>query len=995
MNSKRKLFSILIFLLASFSAFSQIVPQVKTDQTFTADYVMKNWTTEDGLPGMTITTALQDKTGYMWIGTYDGLVRFDGVEFKTFSRSNDSRFDFASARSLCQASDGKIWIGHNDEGITSYVPNGEIHKFTMDSGLPNNKVNSVCEDLQHNIWVGTASGLCYITPDHEVKTPNGLAELGQEKILIQELYCDTAGRVWVTTGLENEFFVYENNVMQRYEGLKSFKNATVRCVTQDDTGAFWFGVDPHYAVKSKNGEETVFDISHDHHAGTMVTEIIQDAKGNIWFGLDSGLTVLHNSTYAYFDKRNGMPDEIVSKILEDKEGNIWVGFDRGGLLKISRSKFSTVPYKSSVNVICEDVERHCTWLGTDSGVACYKDNDFVENNVTKITKGYRVRHIELTSDNELLICSYSDEPLICIYPNDDVKIWKVKDGIANSKCRLAKKTSAGDYYVATTSGLSIIHHEDGHISTLTRDDGFSNHYIMWIYEDPKNQIWVGTNGGGVHVLKDEKIIKHYSTNENEGGLAGNVIFKILNNNNSIWIGTGTGLSKYIEETDSFVNYTSRNGIGTDSVFQMICDYTQTVWMTTNKGIFSSSLAEMEEVAEGKRDKITVKYYGASDGLITSGVTSTSLSSKDSLGRVWFTLVDGFAIYDPVKSEKKSDAPKAIFQQYTIDDHTYECNENNVVVAPADKRLSIKFTALSYISPENTLFSYMLEGFEKKYSEWTNARTVSYTNLKPGTYRFSVITQNADGVVSDPSYLIVTKEPFIWQQPWFWGTTIILIGFLAYFIVSLLIKFRIKKIEAKSEEERNFNKAIINAFANCVDGKDEYTNGHSQRVAKYTKMLAEKLGEDPQTVDKFYNIALLHDIGKIGIPDAILQKPGKLTADEFSTMKGHPYRGYEILKDVQIQEDLAAGAHHHHERIDGKGYPDGLVGENIPWVARIIAVADTFDAMSSNRPYRKKLPEDYIINEIKQCAGTQLDPKVVEKFLELYKEGAFSEVFSKY
>ena len=112
------------------------------------------------------------------------------------------------------------------------------------------------------------------------------------------------------------------------------------------------------------------------------------------------------------------------------------------------------------------------------------------------------------------------------------------------------------------------------------------------------------------------------------------------------------------------------------------------------------------------------------------------------------------------------------------------------------------------------------------------------------------------------------------------------------------------------------------------------------------------------------------------------------------MKGHPYRGYEILKDVQIQEDLAAGAHHHHERYDGKGYPDGLVGQNIPFVARIIAVADTFDAMSSNRPYRKKLPEDYIINEIKHCGGTQLDPLVVEKFLELYEEGAFKDVFDE-
>lgn len=121
---------------------------------------------------------------------------------------------------------------------------------------------------------------------------------------------------------------------------------------------------------------------------------------------------------------------------------------------------------------------------------------------------------------------------------------------------------------------------------------------------------------------------------------------------------------------------------------------------------------------------------------------------------------------------------------------------------------------------------------------------------------------------------------------------------------------------------------------------------------------------------------------------ILTKPGKLTDEEFAIMKSHAARGYEILKDIKIQEDIAAGAHHH-ERYDGKGYPDGLSGENIPWVARIIAVADTFDAMSSNRPYRDKLPLTFIVEEIENCAGSQFDPIVVKAFLALYIDGAFS------
>jgi HD-GYP domain-containing protein (c-di-GMP phosphodiesterase class II) len=154
------------------------------------------------------------------------------------------------------------------------------------------------------------------------------------------------------------------------------------------------------------------------------------------------------------------------------------------------------------------------------------------------------------------------------------------------------------------------------------------------------------------------------------------------------------------------------------------------------------------------------------------------------------------------------------------------------------------------------------------------------------------------------------------------------------------------------------------------------------------------GKSDEECEMIFYSALLHDVGKIGISDAIINKNGKLTSDEYDVIKEHPVMGNQILSSIEEYPYLSVGAHYHHERYDGKGYPDGLAGENIPWVARIIAVADTFDAMSSTRPYRKRLPEDFIISEIKNCAGTQLDPKVVQKFLELYEAGEFADVFSK-
>ena len=184
--------------------------------------------------------------------------------------------------------------------------------------------------------------------------------------------------------------------------------------------------------------------------------------------------------------------------------------------------------------------------------------------------------------------------------------------------------------------------------------------------------------------------------------------------------------------------------------------------------------------------------------------------------------------------------------------------------------------------------------------------------------------------------------------------------------------------------------MIEAFAKVIDMKDTYTNGHSTRVAEYTALLAKELGYDDETVEKYYNIALLHDIGKIGIPAEVLNKPGKLTDEEFKIIKSHSAQGFKVLKDISIMPELAIGAGAHHERPDGKGYPKGLSGDEVPRVAQIIGVADTFDAMYSDRPYRKRMNFDKAVSIIKEVSGTQLYPDVVDAFVRLVEKGYFKD-----
>ena len=185
-----------------------------------------------------------------------------------------------------------------------------------------------------------------------------------------------------------------------------------------------------------------------------------------------------------------------------------------------------------------------------------------------------------------------------------------------------------------------------------------------------------------------------------------------------------------------------------------------------------------------------------------------------------------------------------------------------------------------------------------------------------------------------------------------------------------------EIDLLREEQRNMNLMFVQtaeALASAIDAKDTYTHGHSARVAEYSKMIAQKAGKSEKECREVYFAALLHDVGKIGIPDSIINKETRLSDEEFQMIKRHPEIGRQILQNITQSPYISLGAHYHHERYDGKGYPDGLKGEEIPEIARIIAVADTYDAMTSNRSYRDILPQNIVRAEIEKGFGTQFDP----------------------
>lgn len=230
---------------------------------------------------------------------------------------------------------------------------------------------------------------------------------------------------------------------------------------------------------------------------------------------------------------------------------------------------------------------------------------------------------------------------------------------------------------------------------------------------------------------------------------------------------------------------------------------------------------------------------------------------------------------------------------------------------------------------------------------------------------------------------------------FWIAFVAFLMWMVILVSYIITSMQLKKYKVQHEHDSKVLNESIETFTGFIDAKDPYTNGHSTRVAIYTKLIAKAMGYDKEELERIYYIALLHDCGKIGVPDSILGKPSKLTDEEYEIIKSHTVRGGQILERFKSLKDVELGALYHHERYDGRGYPEGIAGDEIPLIARMICVADSYDAMNSNRVYRRRLDKEAIIQEIEKNKGLQFDPVISEIFLKILRNGEVDKATEKY
>lgn len=940
------------------------------------EYVQTVYNGENGLPGGMVSDIVQTKDGVLWIGTYGGLYRYSGTTFQWMNQ-------FESVKNVnCLYTDeaGRLWIGTNDNGLSICIDQKISNVVDQGNGLPSDSVRCITQDTEGYYYVGTADGLVIMTLSSGLKVCGTIPEI----VCADSISADRNGNAAVVTN-GGDLYLLRGTEMIAQKTLQK-EGETCKCCAFDETGKLYVG--------TSTGGIWVYQISKGQLKKEFVTQcgnfgqihsLSFSEEGVLFVCAESGAGYLtQEGTFCPINTNHF--NSSIEHVLMDYQGNLWVTSSRLGLLRLCPSVFSEVyggeGMSEAVNTVTE--WQNCLYIGTDSGLAAGNGRCVTQITDSLIQKfqGIKIYCMIVDSHNHLWICT-SGRGIFEISEDGQIESYDRTEGTLGTIFRCAVEMKEGGIAAAGDSGITFI--REGKVCDTIGDvDGLRNPKVLSLWEREDGSILAGTDGSGIAVIKNARITKFL---KQENGLSSEVILRMVSDSEGgLFIVTGNGLcyadsGNHIRALDNFPYYNNYD-IVEGNQGELFVLSSAGIYVVDKAGLLQGTEVQYELLNHRKGLQIHLtpnawNYIDEEDNLYLSGDTgaaSINLNQYDIAVRSY----------------------RMLLTEIEADGETCSVEKGEPISIPqgAD-RIEIVPEVVNY-SLNDPDISVYLKGFDKrpKILPQSELTRVVYTNLPSGEYTFylSVLDSRTGRVIVEKTYQIV-KEKEIYDNWWFklyvGIEACVMISYLTWMFVRTQIQktLRIQKMELEwAKSQLKMGNETILTIAQAVDAKDERTSQHSARVSEYSVMIAKRLGFCDEACENLRKIAMLHDIGKIGIPDQVLNKPARLTDEEYEIMKSHVTRGAEILKNFTLIEHVADGALYHHERYDGKGYVHGLKGEEIPLNARIIGIADAFDAMTANRVYRRKLDLTYVLEELKKGSGTQFDPKLVEIMFGLIEDG---------
>lgn len=748
----------------------------------------KNITSEDGLSQGTVETIIQDDQGYIWLGTNDGLCRYNGYEFKIYKHDEELENSITNNYivDIKQDNSGNIWVGTANglskidtktDLITNYNMNDE------EKSLSHYNIGDILITKSGDVLVGTSDGLNIYNEkkDEFYRIFNKDSDLSSQ--FIRSLAEDENQNIWVATnnGIDKIDIKNNKNIISFKTGHGKFdiSENDIYVVRYDPKGYIWAGalkeglnridINTNEVKQYKNDDRDEKSLP-----GNYVKDILRDSSGNLWVGTDNGLAKYNEQTENFatyknkiYDKTSLVNDEVFS-IQEDESGLIWVGTYAGISMfdpNTNIEHYKKDPFDensisdNSIHGIYEDKDG-LLWVGTNSkGVNVINRKNYNVKHLNKTSKDYPISDDNINDvvgiDNKIFIATKNglnevDKDL------KTINIYNTEDGICNNNITALFADSKKNVWIGTANGISVLNTNTNEIIDIT--DILTNHniedkYIKVIYEDSKGNYWVGCfiDGGLVKIDPNKRTIENYrNKKEDKTSISSNNIRSIVEDKNgNLYIGTSYGLNKLNESNNTFERYSEKDGLSNNTVYGLLVDDNNNLWASTNLGISKLDTNTM-----------TFETFNIIDGFQGNEFNGRAYY-KNKSGELFFGGINGLNIFRPNDINRSRYVPTVIFDEFKVNGKVYK-DINNQEFKYNENTINISVFISNYKNTKNIQYMYKLEGVSDSW-DISRSNNINYSDLAPGTYTLKIKARIYSGKVSDESAVkFIIKLP-IWKS----------------------------------------------------------------------------------------------------------------------------------------------------------------------------------------------------------------------------------------
>jgi ligand-binding sensor domain-containing protein/signal transduction histidine kinase len=756
------------------------------------------WTQEHGLPQDTIRAIAQTPDGYLWLGTDEGLARFDGYDFAVFNKANRD-LPANSITALAVSADGSLWIA-TSAGLTRYKGQ-QFRTYTAAQDLPDNNVSALFADGQGALWIVTGLGLSRFEdekftnyapgPDMPVRSPRavcedrhhalwvagigGVARMESGKFVTVidgatlganvagSMTADSHGNIWIAGSLGLIERMADGR-LRRFGAPDGLPNSFTRAVLEDRDGNIWVGTNEGLARSQSNR------FGAPAGAGGLVRTLFEDREGNLWVGSNSGLERLRDDVFSVLGTPENLPSDQPNTILQDRAGRIWVGFHDGGLLRFSEGASRTFTSRDGLPegeiFSIRETPSGDLLLGSRGGLARMHGTQF-----------------------SILI------------PEEPLARRTVFEGLEDSRGRV---------WMATPGGLGEMRGKRFHmvIPAGLQMGGA----VVTLCESRDGSLWGGTWGKGVWHIQD-RATKLYST---DNGLPSNEIRALEEDpDGTLWIGTfGGGLAAL--RNGKFLSFTEKDGLLSDNIASL-ADDGESLWLGTTRGICRIPKRQLNDFAAGKRGALEPTNFGVADGLRSAqcspGYPTEGGARRTADGRMWFATSRGLAVFDPRVHPQSTLAPEVHLMATTGAGRVLDLNAP-ARLDPDDDRVLFRYTGIHLSAPQRVQYSYMLNGLDRAWVKAGTRRLINYNSLTHGQYTFAVRAEVPGGPAGNRLYSFEVL-PYFYQTAWFrvlFAAALLVIGVAAYRLRLRQIRYRFALVlEERARLAREIHDTLTQGF----------------------------------------------------------------------------------------------------------------------------------------------------------------------------------------